>query len=110
MSLIIFSYNNNPVSSSAPPPPPSYDYYLADEYTCAGSVCAAGPTNTNVLIAFPAGASVNTTGTKFYIPSSIAGYTYAPTSGGATPGAAVIMDTTMYSTCDAACIISGGGA
>jgi hypothetical protein len=73
----------------------SYDYYIADEYTCTGCTLT-GPTP----VKFPAGTSV-TIG-KFYRtnPNTVWSYLITATS---TPGGALTMDTVTYNSCAEAC-------
>ena len=66
--------------------PVTYDYYLANEYTCPG--CSLS--QVDVLVAFPSGFSY--IGSHYYNDVSYDGYVYKITSS-ATEGVSIILDT-----------------
>ena len=83
------------------PPPGDYDYYLADEYMCDFPGCTL--TQTNMLVAFPAGFSY--IGSHYYSDLYHTGLVYKITSS-TTIGIAVLLDTIgSNATCNLACSV-----
>ena len=79
--------------------PVTYDYYLANEYTCPG--CSLS--QTDVIVAFPTGFSY--IGSHYYGDISHSGFVYKINSS-TSPGVAVILDTIgSNSNCSLACTV-----
>jgi hypothetical protein len=81
------------------PPPPSYDFYLADEYSCFPCTLQ----NTNVPVCFPAGTGVYYN--RYYNDLSFDGFVYRLQSTNTTTTSLILTTTGSGTNCNTVCSV-----